>query len=255
VTDSALLPRQWVFNPQDWRVRVKWVGFGSIDSTLHSVPASSAAVERIVIPSPRRVLGTFEMPNARLRVIWLGLDSMNDWRIWMLGLFIVLLSIFAFRQITNRNDVNLALHAEEALPADLITDEVSLGDETIRMSHSPLDIGQSKDVFDDNLETLMRGREANPFILDFQFSQPQTIKGLVMDFGRMDFDVRIQVYSKESTDPFIYRGEYRQQPSIPHIDIDFADGPDQVSRIYIEIEQFDPPEEVHIHIREVLFKR
>ncbi len=141
------------------------------------------------------------------------------------------------------------------VPAGLVADEISLGNETIRMIHTPLDIGEAKDVFDNNIETLMRGQEANPFILDLQFSQPQTIRGLMMDFGRMDFVMRVQVYGTDSSKPVSYQGEYRQQPNIPHIDMDFADGPEQVRQIYIEIEQLNLPDEVHIHVREIVFKK
>jgi hypothetical protein len=123
------------------------------------------------------------------------------------------------------------------------------------MIHSPLDIGGAKDVFDGNLETLMRGRDANPFIVDFEFQQPEFIKGFTMDMGRMDFMIRVQVYGADMKEPVVYQDEYREQPAIPHVDIDFASGPAQVKRIYIEIEQINPPEEVHVHIREVVFKK
>jgi hypothetical protein len=101
----------------------------------------------------------------------------------------------------------------------------------------------------------MRGRDANPFLLDFEFTQPQPITGLMMDFGRMDFVMRVQVYGAEDAEPVLYANEYRDQPPVPHVDLDFLAGPPQVRRVYIEIEQLNPPEEVHIHIREVLFKK
>ena len=75
-----------------------------------------------------------------------------------------------------------------------------------------------------------------------------------MDFGHMDFVMRVQVYGTESTSPVFYKGEYRQQPAIPHVEMNFVDGPEQVTRISIAIEQLNPPDEVHIHVREVLFK-
>lgn len=195
------------------------------------------------------------MPKMRVRVSWMGLGSVNRIGTWGLVLFAVLLGIFAFTRLAHGKDTNRALDTEKVVPAGLIADEVSLGDETIRMIHSPLDIGQSKDIFDNNIDTLMRGLNANPFIVDFEFSQPQAIKGLMMDFGRMDFVVRVQVYGIDSTKPISYQGEYRQQTPIPHVDINFASGPEQVRRIYIEIEQLNPPDEVHVHVREVVFKK
>jgi len=252
---NILIRGLWALNPRNWRVRVSWVGFGSTASALNTVPVTKQMSEMMSISPSIRVLGTFNLPKMNVRVSWIGLASTNRVRTWALGLLIVLLSIFAFRQLTHVNNADQPFEAERDLPPGLITDEISLGDETIRMTHSTLDIGQSKDVFDNNIDTLIRGLEANPFILDFEFSKPQAIKGLMMDFGRMDFVMRVQVYGTGNTSPISYKGEYRQQPPIPHMDMDFVNGPEQVKRIHIEIEQLLPPEEVHIHVREVVFKK
>jgi hypothetical protein len=252
---NILIHRLWALNPGNWRVRVNWVGFGSTVSASNTAPVTEQMSEMMSISPPIRVLGTFNMPKMKVRISWIGFGSTNRVRTWALGLFVVLLSIFAFRQLSHVNHADQPVEAETVLPAGLVTDEISLGDETIRMTHSTLDIGQSKDVFDNNIDTLIRGLDANPFILDLQFSQSQAIKGLMMDFGRMDFSIRIKVYGPGNTSPVSYAGEYRQQPPIPHLDMDFVDGPEQVKRIYIEIEQLLPPEEVHIHVREVVFKK
>ncbi len=252
-TPSALLQ---VIDPQRLRVRVKWIGFGSTDSGLQASSTLVRKGESNINPLSGRLLGSFSLPKVGLRVIWMGLGSTNRRSLGRLGLLAVLLiALFAFTRLSQRSDANYSSDTENVVPAGLVADDIPLGNETIRMIHSPLDIGQAKDVFDNNIDTLMRGRDANPFIIDLRFSQPQAIKGLVMYFGRMDFVMRVQVYGIEGSKPISYQGEYRQQPDIPRIDMDFADGPDQVSRIYIEIEQLNPPDQVHIHVREIVFKR
>ena len=252
---NILFHRLSALNPKNGRLRVRWVGFGSAVSALNSAPVTTPMSETISIFPPIRVLGTFNTPKTKIRISWMGFASTSSTRAWALGLLVLLLGIFAFTRLTQVNHADQSVEAETVLPAGLITDEINLGDESIRMSHSALDIGQSKDIFDGNIETLIRGLEANPFILDFEFSQPQTIKGLMMDFGRMDFVMRVKVYGSGNTSPVSYTGEYLQQPNIPHLDMNFVDGPEQVKRIYIEIEQLRPPEEVHIHVREVVFKK
>ena len=242
-------------NPRDWGVRVSWVGFGSTISALDGAPAKTQMGERMSISSPIQVLGTFNLPKMKVRVSWIGWASTRRFRIWASSLLVILLGIFVFTRLTPMNHAEQPVKAGPVLPAGLITDEIDLGDQTIQMSHSALDIGQAKDVFDGDIETLMRGLEANPFIIDLQFSQPQVIKGLIMDFGRMDFVMRVKVYGTDSAEPISYQGEYRQQPDIPHLDMDFVNGPKQVKHIYIEIEQLQPPEEVHIHVREIVFKK
>jgi len=241
VKESSVLSRQWMFNPQNWRVRVKWLGFGSMDSAIQEGPSS-------------QVLGTFDLPKLQVRLRWVGLGAMNRINVWAWALFILVLGIFAFTRLPSENNADPAFEAERVTVAGLITDEVSLNDETIQMTYSSLDMGQSKDIFDQDLETLIRGLEANPLVLDFQFPNPRPITGMVMDFGGMDFDLRVEVYNAEDSQPTLYKSEYRNQPPIPHVDMDFANGPALVTRINIEIEQFNPPDEPHIHVREVLFK-
>jgi hypothetical protein len=116
-------------------------------------------------------------------------------------------------------------------------------------------MGQIKDLFDHDTFTLIRGLEANPFVLDFEFPASRPVSGLVMDFGGMDFDVRVKVYGAHENQPILYENEYRNQPPEPHVDLSFDKGPALVSRIYIEIEQHNPPDEPHIHVREVQFKK
>ena len=252
---NSLIRGLLALNPGNWGVRVSWIGFGSNGSAFDTTPAKTQLSETMSGSSPIRVLGTFNMPKRTVRVSWIGLNATNRIRTWAFGFLVVLLGIFTLTRVAPMNHTEAPVEAGPALPAGLITDEINLGDYTIQMSHSALDIGQAKDVFDGDIETLMRGLEDNPFIIDLQFSQPQVIKGLIMDFGRMDFAMRVQVYGADGGEPVSYPGEYRQQPDIPHLDMDFADGPEQVKRIYIEVEQLLPPEEVHIHIREIVFKK
>lgn len=143
---------------------------------------------------------------------------------------------------------------EKAARATPVIEEFTLNGETIKISHPRLDMGEVKNLFDHDTSTLVRGLEANPFVLDFEFPQAKAIKGLALDFGGMDFALRVQVYGAEGGNPVRYQGEYRRQPPVPHVDMSFANGPAQVKRIYIEIEQLNPPLEPHIHVREVDFK-
>ncbi len=208
------------------RVRIRWMSPNQHNS------------DGVLTTPPAQVLGTFK----------------TRWMAGVVGILVLLLGIFALTRLAHRNPIAHTLESPASGPVALVIEQVNVGGEPIWVAHSPLDIGQASDIFDNNIETLIRGQAANPFILNFEFSQPQAIKGLSMDFGRMDFIIRIQVYGTENTAPISYQSEYRQQPDIPHIDMAFTRGPQQVKSIHIEIEQINPPAEVHIHVREVVFK-
>jgi hypothetical protein len=153
--------------------------------------------------------------------------------------------------VGNAHEVFAAEKAERAKP---IVEVISLNGEEIEITYSRLDMGQVKDLFDHDTFTLIRGLEANPLILEFEFPTPRPITGLTMDFGGMDFVLRVQVYGAGADQPALYQNEYRNQPPEPHVELNFVDGPPLVNRIHIEIEQLNPPDDPHIHIREVLFK-
>jgi hypothetical protein len=244
-----------ILNPLNWRVRVRWVGFGSTESTFPPKQPIAQTVQQVSAFPPGRVLGTFDLPKMRIRLSWLGFDAGNRAAVWALAVMAIGLIAFAVIRLAPANPAAQTLDAETIQRLDLLTDEIPVGDEVIRMSYSPLDIGRAPDIFDKNIDTLIRGREANPFVLDLEFAEPQAIHGLIMDFGGMDFDLRVLVYGTEEGDPILYEGEYRNQPPEPHVELNFVNGPALVARISIEIEQFNPPSEPHIHVREILFKR
>jgi hypothetical protein len=242
-------------DPRRRRVRVRWVGFGPVEGIPARFPGKP--VESDAIPASARILRTFDLPNMRVRLGWLGFGSLRYRTLWTVLLLVTCLWLGLFALTRPAGEGPAGQNA--ALPpidtSGLVVYDGSQGDSLFQMIHSPLDIGSSRDAFDGDLETLMRGRDANPFLLHFEFAEPQPITGIMMDFGRMDFALRVQVYGAENTEPVLYANEYREQPPIPHVDLDFLAGPFPVRRIYIEIEQLNPPEEVHIHIREIVFKK
>jgi hypothetical protein len=242
-------------DPRRRRVRLRWVGFGPVEGIPKPVAAEPVRLESV--PASTRILRTFDLPNMRVRVGWLGFGAL---RYRTLGMLLVLvtclwLGLFALTRPAGEEQAGQNAALPQVDTSGLVVYDGSQGDSVFHMAHSPLDIGSSQDAFDSDLETLIRGRDANPFLIYFEFAQPQPITGIMMDFGRMDFALRVQVYGTEDTEPVLYANEYREQPPIPHMDLDFLGGPFPVRRIYIEIEQLNPPEEVHVHIREIVFKK
>lgn len=246
---QAPFPGLWILNPRIWRVRVKWMGFGI--SASASPTASQTTAGTSAFPAAR-VLGTFQLPNARVRVRWLGLGQMS--RSARRTGFLLFLGVAALMGFAYLNQPGSTSGTEETGPASPFAKELTLNGETIRIAYPQLDIGQIQDIFDQDTATLIRGLEANPFVLRFEFPNPRPMTGLVMDFGGMEFDLRIQAYGAGDRQLISYQGEYRNQPPEPHVELTFSDEPILVSRISIEIEQFNPPDEPHIHVREVLFR-
>lgn len=230
------------------RVRIRWIRENQHESTdvLKMQPAQASHGPPL---PPFSIL--FHPQNWRVRVRWVGFGARNRLDIWACGLVILIAGIFILTRLPSTNGADAAIAFEVA---ETEIEDVTLDDETIKMTYSSLDMGYAEDIFDRDTRTLIRGLQANPFVLDFVFQVPRPMTGLVMDFGGMDFELRVQVYGDGDGEPVLYESEYRNQPPEPHVELDFTSGPALVRRIYIEIEQFNPPDEPHIHVREVLFK-
>ena len=161
---------------------------------------------------------------------------------------------FYFVRLTYVNNIDDIFAAERAERTKPVIAELNLNGETIKVTHSRLDMGQVENAFDNDTFTLMRGLEANPFLLDLEFQTPRPIAGLVMNFGKMNIVVRVQVYDAEGNPPALYQAEYHVESLEPDVDLSFNNGPALVKHIHIEIEQLLPPPEPHIHVFEIHFK-
>lgn len=227
------------------RVRIRWIRENQDESTevLTIQPAQKSP------DTPFSIL--LHLQTLRVNVSWVGFGAKNRLDLWVWVLVILIAGIFI---LTRFPSTAVADSAIESAFAGLEIEDVTVNDETIKMTYSSLDIGYAEDIFDGDTSTLIRGLQANPFVLDFVFPVPRPITGLAMDFGGMDFELRVQVYGDGDGKPVLYQSEYRNQPPEPHVELDFPSGPALVSRIYIEIEQLNPPDEPHIHVREVLFR-
>ena len=135
-----------------------------------------------------------------------------------------------------------------------VTATITLNGEPVNVAHSRLDMGETKNMFDGDTFTLARGESANPFVIQFNFDSPRAVKGIDLVTGKMDFTVKTSVWGEGETEPHVYTGRYENLPGEPSISLDFPDAPANVTRLRIEIEQLRPPNEVHIHVREVTLR-
>lgn len=135
-----------------------------------------------------------------------------------------------------------------------VTVQIMLDGQAVTVLHSQTDAGQLSDAMDGNLATLMRGKEANPFFLQFDFSQPRTISGLALDFSAFDYKITYDLYAPGSETPTHYEVEQHDVHIDSHVEIKFDEGPAEVQKIVINITNLLlPTNQANIHIREIKF--
>src|SRR5262249_10601171 len=117
--------------------------------------------------------------------------------------------------------------------------------------YSKLDIGEIRNVFDGDTHTLMRGLEANPFVIELEFSQPRRVTALGLDTATMEFTLKVLATPAGGGEPTSTEQTYRGLPDDPHVDLALTGGTQQVSKLRIEITNIHEGEVAHIHVREV----
>jgi hypothetical protein len=161
---------------------------------------------------------------------------------------------FYFARLAYAHDADAIFAAEREARSQPIEGQVVIGGQTVEVLYSQLEAGQLEDLFDGDTFTLVRGREANPFVLEFSYPYPQTLTALAADFGTMDFTLTAKLYAQGATDPEVYSETYRDLPPDPHIEMAFNKGPQAVSKMRLEILHLHAGETAKIHVRELAFR-
>ena len=149
------------------------------------------------------------------------------------------------------DDADEIFALEQEIRRQLVESLVVVDDQAWQLRYSQIDMGSPELMFDGDHFTLMRGLEANPFILEIAFPEPRPVTGLEADFGLMDVVLKVSLYAgDEDPKPVVYTLE-RKKVTDPIVSMPFDAPPPQVSRVRIEILNPLVGESANIHIREL----
>ena len=162
---------------------------------------------------------------------------------------------FYLARLAYAEDADAVFAAEEAARRQPVVEQIVLDEQPVTISHSQFEAGQLTDLFDGDPFTLVRGREANPLVIEFAFSGPRAVSGLAAVLGTMDFTLTARLYADADAEPIVYEQTYRNLPPDPQVELPFgSDGPQTVSRLRLEIKHLTAGPQAKIHVRELLFK-
>lgn len=161
---------------------------------------------------------------------------------------------FYFVRIRYVDNVDEIVLEERKIRQQLVESQVTLEGEPLTLRHSPIDMGTPRHIFDGDPQTLMRGREANPFIVEFHFPSPRTIATLGIQVRCKDFSFDITVTPPGGGDPQTYTATYEDMPVDSRVDYAFPDGPVEADMLRLEITNLNGNMFEHIHLWEVEFQ-
>ena len=132
-----------------------------------------------------------------------------------------------------------------------VTEEIILDGQIVEIQHSLFDMGEVKNLFDEDTFTMARTYEANPARIDLTFPEPRTFTGITVTTGSMDFTLTVRLFTDEQAEPITYSQTYDDLPEDPTVDLSFGHEPIKALKVEIEIFGFMFSEWAKIHIREL----
>jgi hypothetical protein len=116
--------------------------------------------------------------------------------------------------------------------------------------HSKLDLGDARAMFDGDPATVARTAESNPFVVEWEFVEPRTVRELEIVIGEADEVVTARLRESQESSPVTYTARVRGTIRNPTVVVPF---PRPTRARFVRIEVFDPVrvEPDHIHIFDI----
>jgi len=130
---------------------------------------------------------------------------------------------------------------------------VTIGGETVRVRHSTSDMGQASDLVDGRFDTLLRGLEANPFVVEFLFPSPRSISRIDLSLSRMNCEITIGVFPADGSPPRELRRKLVEPPGDSTQEFPLP-APVRASKVRVSVHETDLGEPAHIELRDVAFR-
>ena len=124
----------------------------------------------------------------------------------------------------------------------------------VEVFYSPLDMGQISDLFDNNIQSLIRGKDANPLVLELHFEQPRIVKVLSLTLATMQHASITVELTREDGEVTRFDRVYRELSGMPEVELSIPDGPQKLRGLRLEIHDLTPRSNndvPHIHVREL----
>ncbi len=130
---------------------------------------------------------------------------------------------------------------------------VEMDGQTVRVGYSPLDIGEIHNLFDHSSDSLIRGKDANPLVLDIQMAQPRSVSAISMTLAAMPHAQINVALTRDDGEMIKFTRDFTDLEGIPDVELPIPAGPIPTRHLRIEILDLEPRSDdaPHIHVREL----
>jgi len=160
---------------------------------------------------------------------------------------------FIFARLRYVEDIDEIFAAEKALRQIPQESTVTIDGQEVKVRYSYLDGGAIELVFDNDLYTLARTFEANPFIIEMTFPSPRPLSGFSIVIGSARAQITLKCYPTRGSQPVVYKFEGQGTVQDPELSFDL---PESIEVQVLQVEMLDPlsPASAQIHIWELTLR-
>ena len=160
---------------------------------------------------------------------------------------------FYFVRLRYVDNIDEILSAEQQERRQLVQAEIVLDGQPVRISYSPLDMGDITLPFDGDPYTVARTLEANPFVFELTFPQPRTLRGVSVIIGSLEAKIIARLYANPGAEPVEFSTVYQGSVDAPEANLDF--GQDVAAQIlHLEVQSIHESEPAHVHVWEITLR-
>ena len=155
-----------------------------------------------------------------------------------------------FRMSYSEN-VDALFAAEKQARRRLVSDEVQIGGELVRVEHSVFEMGGVDQLFDKDPESLAKTKRVNPAVLELNFPTDHIFRGVTV--AASDSEIRLTVVLLPATggSPLRWTKEFRGLPPNPVLHLPLEPPAPPARKLRLEVQKLDGDEDAYVHVREV----
>lgn len=154
------------------------------------------------------------------------------------------------RYVDNIEEIFQAEHEERQV---LQEEAVFIGKSLVQVRFPYLDMGSIKNVFDGNLDTLIRTLEANPLRLEIDLPEQRKVNGMEVHIGGTATKVTIELQDEDGEELLALSKTAMAEPDSRTLSFNLK-VPLQVSHIRLAVDSINDSEPAHVHLWEVSLK-
>lgn len=159
---------------------------------------------------------------------------------------------FFFTRLKYVDNLAAVVEQEKAARRELQLHRVLIGGEMVDLGLSALDMGEPKNLFDGNPNTLTRSYGINPMQARVDFSAPHRLTGVTARIGGAKTTIKVQVWQDVNEPPTLFTQELAESPVMRDAKVEFG-GEVLASRVMVEIWNTLDLSDGNVHVWELAF--